>query len=234
MTILKHSLNLSLLCTLLSASPTATFVPPKGWRAQDPTAFNQAKISFISKKTQGFNPSINLAIEPTSLRLEEYTKNAIKCHKMDKRNRCERMGQLKTLSGEGVLLKIERTLEWGKVELMQLLQIANGHAYILTASAKKSDFQNVRSEVTKSFRSLELVEDFLKSAGRKSYNLKMEIAKEKKKIRLPTIVSLPIIVPRLKNLQKFCEKELPEKGSYWHALFIKQIAQEIFNEKKNH
>lgn len=211
----------------------STFAPPDGWRAQDPTALQCANVSYVAKKTRGFTPSINLAIAPTKFSLEEYTLDAVKMHRLDKHSTCDRIGTLRTLSGEGNLLRIERQLEWGKVELMQLLQISDGKAYILTAAAKKEHFPNIRSEVTKSFRSLELFNNFFTSANRKSYKLKELIKKEKKKIRLPTRVSVPIVVPRLKEIAKFCQKELPEKGPYWHALLLKQIANEIINEKEN-
>jgi len=209
----------------------STFAPPDGWRAQDPVTLKYSKVSYIAKKTRGFTPSINLAVAPTTLSLEEYTVDAVKMHRLEKHSTCDRMGTLRTLSGEGNLLRIERQLEWGKVELMQFLQVNNGKAYIMTAAAKKERFQNIRSEVTKSFRSLEIFDDFFSSANRKAYKLKQLIQKEKKKMRLPTRVSIPIVVPRLKLLEAFCKKELPEKGPYWHALFLKQIAKEIINEK---
>ncbi len=209
----------------------STFAPPSGWRAQDPTTLKYSSVSYIAKKTRGFTPSINLASAPTTLSLEEYTNEAIKMHRLNKFGTCDRIGTLRTLSGEGNLLRIERQLAWGKVELMQYLQVNNGKAYIMTASAKKEHIQNVRSEVTKSFRSLEIFDDYQQSAGRKSYKLKELIKKEKKQMRLPTRVSMPIVVPRLKLLAAFCKKELPEKGPYWHALFLKQIAKEIINEK---
>src|ERR1700722_19932474 len=51
------------------------FTPPSGWDIADPSSLSpRVKIAFLKSTSNGFCPSINLAIEETSVSLSEYLK----------------------------------------------------------------------------------------------------------------------------------------------------------------
>ena len=70
------------------------FTPPSGWDIADPRSLSpRVKIAFLKSTSNGFCPSINLAIEETSVSLNEYLKAVKAIHEQDRSNNWRALGK---------------------------------------------------------------------------------------------------------------------------------------------
>ncbi len=138
------------------------FTPPQGWEIADPRSLSsRVKIAFLKNTGKGFCPSINLAVEETSVSLNDYLKAVRAIHEQDRNNHWRALGKVKTAAGLAQLTEIDSTTEWGPIRILQLIFIKEGQAYVLTAAALKEEFSNYYKEFQSAFRSLTLSSDLL-------------------------------------------------------------------------
>ena len=113
-------------CSLLLAEEHSSiesgFTPPKNWIQADASLLHsRVKIGFFSKTADGFNPSINLTEEKTSLSPNDYLKAVQKIHESNPKNRWRKLGTIQTLSGTAFLTAIDIENPVGKIRILQSL-----------------------------------------------------------------------------------------------------------------
>jgi hypothetical protein len=65
------------------------FLPPDGWDIAAPETLSpKVKIAFFKKNNKGFSPTINLAVEDTSVSSSEYLKAVKTIHEQDRCASC--------------------------------------------------------------------------------------------------------------------------------------------------
>jgi hypothetical protein len=146
-----------------SAAPSLCFfMPPQGWEIADPGSLSpRVKIAFLKNTGKGFCPSINLAVEETSVCLNDYLKAVRAIHEQDRSTHWRALGKVRTAAGLAQLTEIDSTTEWGPIRILQLIFLKDGHAYVLTAAALKEEFSNFYTDIQSSFRSMTLSSDLL-------------------------------------------------------------------------
>ena len=153
------------------------FVPPEEWEIADPKTFSpQVKIAFFKRSNKGFCPSINLAIEETPVSLNDYLKAVKAIHEQDRNNQWRALGKVRTHSGLAQLTEVDCTTELGAIRILQLILMKDGHAYVLTAAARKEEFSDYYKNFQSAFRSLTLTADLLSNIPQLE---RREILKEK-------------------------------------------------------
>jgi hypothetical protein len=153
--------------TIAKAAETAAlsecfFRPPEGWDIADPKTLSpRVKIAFLKSTGNGFCPSINLAIEETTVSINEYLKAVKAIHEQDRNTHWRALGKVSTSAGLGQLTEINSPSEWGPIRILQLILLKEGRAYVLTAAALKEDISNYYKEFQTAFRSFTLTTDLL-------------------------------------------------------------------------
>jgi hypothetical protein len=138
------------------------FIPPDGWEIADPRSLSpRIKIAFLKNTGKGFCPSINLAVEETSVSLSDYLKAVRAIHEQDRSNQWRALGKVRTEAGLAQLTEINSTSEWGPIRILQLIFLKDGRAYVLTAAALREEFSNFYKDIQSTFRSLTLSSDLL-------------------------------------------------------------------------
>ncbi len=145
-----------------TSSSLCFFTPPQGWEIADPRQLSpHVKVAFLKNTGTGFRPSINLAVEETSVSMHEYLKAVKGIHEQDRNNRWRALGKVKTQAGLAQLTEIDSKTEWGPIRILQLIFLKDGHAYVITASALREDFSTYYQEIQATFRSMTLSSDLL-------------------------------------------------------------------------
>jgi hypothetical protein len=126
---------------------------PTGWECiQDETQLpKKVKLLFIGKGQGTFAPSINLAMEETTLGLEEYVKLAKKYHESQSETICRPLGDIETKMGKASVLQIQRLTEWGDIRFLQASWVKEGMAYVITATAAHDEFANLYPDFYQAF-----------------------------------------------------------------------------------
>lgn len=138
------------------------FTPPQNWEIADPHSLSpHVKIAFLKNTGKGFCPSINLAVEETSVSLSDYLKAVKAIHEQDRSNHWRALGKVRTASGLAQLTEIDSSSEWGPIRILQLILLKEGRAYVLTAAALREEFSNYYKEIQSAFRSFTLTSDLL-------------------------------------------------------------------------
>jgi hypothetical protein len=138
------------------------FLPPKGWDIVDPRTLSpRVQISFFKKKSEGFCPSINLAIENVDISQSEYLKAVKNIQESDRANRWRHLGKVHTSGGVAELTEIDTQSDWGPVRMLQLILVKHGNAYVLTAAALKKEIPQLYREFQTAFRSLQITDDLV-------------------------------------------------------------------------
>jgi hypothetical protein len=135
-----------------------SIVPPKGWDCINDPAQLPQKVTVIyigAGKTQ-FTPSINLAIEPTTLQPEEYLSLAKTYHQAQGDTRCKPLGMVDTKAGKAHLLQIDRPTQLGKVRFIQAVLVRDQTAYVVTATCLQDEFASLSSLIFKSIQSFSI------------------------------------------------------------------------------
>lgn len=148
------SVNFSELLKIAEEPGACHFIPPEGWEYLDPKALPPlVKVMLRGKGSHEMPPSINLAIEETSLSQDEYI-NAIKeLHQFDRRSSWRAIGKINTMGREVVVTQIDAKTKWGDAKMLQAILLHEGIAYVLTANAHKDEFAQFSSHFLKSIRS---------------------------------------------------------------------------------
>lgn len=207
------------------------FIPPEGWMPADPKTLSPSvKISFLTKGKKEYCPSINLASEKVDLTIENYLKIVKKIHQNDKNNQWRDLGKIMTHAGEARLTEIESKTPFGPARLLQMILIKDKNAYVLTASALKSEFSQYNKEFQKAFQSLSLSENLFESiekiekkeALKKAYEelltawQKSSSGLESHKVIEDENFQKAHFLP----FQKKVAEESSEMGSYWQILML--------------
>lgn len=215
------------------------FTPPQGWEIADPqTLSSRVKIAFLKNIGTGFCPSMNLAVEKTSVSLSEYLKAVKAIHEQDRGNRWRQLGKVRTPAGLAQLTEIDSKTEWGPVRMLQLIFLKEEHAYVLTASALKEDFSDYYQEIQAAFRSLTFSSDLL---GNIPQTERREMLRSKQHQLLQVAQETLKASPEPKNLFKdpqFQEKHwLPfqqivvntftDMGAFWQILLLRGVQEKL-------
>ena len=135
-------------------------MPPQDWELADPAVLSeQVEAGFLKKKATSFSPSINLAKEETTVSFDEYISAVRKRHLQAPSTKWKNVGTIDTMSGKGHLMQIDIAAKWGDVRLLQMVHLADGIAYILTAAALQEDYAEYLPIFQKIFRSFALIPD---------------------------------------------------------------------------
>lgn len=239
--LLPHFINLSdetpenLLCF---------FIPPEGWEIADPkTLAPQVKIAFLKASKKGLCPSINLAIEETPATLSEYLKAVKTIHEQNRNNQWRTLGKVHTPAGLAQLTEIDSTSEFGPIRILQLILIQEGHAYILTAAALKTEMPDYYKDFQRAFRSLTLTSDLCSSIPQLE---RRESLKEKQRLLLQEAEqALSLVQAQAEGEALFADSSFQTKhwlpfqttilenfadmGPFWQILFLKTTQEKLLS-----
>jgi len=114
------------------------------------------KHVFLQKDRQGFVPSINYSVDLMTTPFTVYFKELKNYYKSNPNNRIHDLGSITMAGAEGRVLEIDSTNNWGEVKLLQASVTIDGNLHIITACALKDDFEGMRTDFLKTFRSFQL------------------------------------------------------------------------------
>ncbi len=137
--------------------------PPKGWQCISDKEQLPGKVElvYIGHGQAGqFIPSVNLALEETSLPLEEYVSLAKEYHETQGETICTRLGNIETQEGTAQIIQIDRKTGWGDVRFIQASAIQNGVAYVITATCLKEDFSSYCAPFFKAIQSFTINKEY--------------------------------------------------------------------------
>lgn len=130
------------------------FAPPTGWSYVDAKALPPlVKVMVVGKGAKELPPSINLAVEETTLSQEEYI-NAIKeMYQFDRRTNWSVIGTINNQDRKVTITQLDTKTKWGDTRMLQAILLHDGVAYVLTATSTKTEFPKFGPEFTKAIRS---------------------------------------------------------------------------------
>lgn len=133
-----------------------SFKPPKNWKSVELDKLSPAvKMMLIGTGKENFPPSITLAVEPFSGTLKDYLK-IVKNMNIAEKTEWKDLGKIKTGAGSASLSQYDENSNWGVTRTMTTILVKNGNAYILSATALKSEFSGYYKDFFAAMRSLDL------------------------------------------------------------------------------
>lgn len=133
-----------------------TFTFPKGWRSADTKELPPlVKAMLIGTGKENFPPSISLAVEPFQGTLKEYLKIVKNINETEK-TEWKNLGKLTTKSGIANLSQFDETSTWGVARTMTAILVKDGNAYILSATALKSEFSTFYKDFFEAMKSFSI------------------------------------------------------------------------------
>ena len=138
--------------------PKMGFTPPEGWRMGEAKDLPPAvQIMVIGKGIAAYPPSINLAIEAYEGSTKSYLK-IVKSINEKEGTRWKDLGAIQTEAGPASLSQVDISTKWGEARMMHVILVKQGYAYIMTASALKSEFPQFYKDFFAAMRSLRAIE----------------------------------------------------------------------------
>jgi hypothetical protein len=217
------------------------FVPPDGWEIADPNTLTpRVKIAFLKRSNKGFCPSINLAVEETTVSLSEYLKAVKAIHEQDRTNHWRALGKVRTQAGLAQLTEIDSNTDLGPVRILQLILIKEGRAYVLTAAALKEEISEYYKDFQAAFRSLTLTSDLLSNIPQLE---RRENLKEKQQQLLIAAQESLKSFSEKKNLlddnnfqekhwapfQSFILENFKDMGTFWQIMLLKNNQEKLLS-----
>lgn len=133
-----------------------TFNPPKGWKAADTKELSPLiKTMLIGTGKEDFPPSITLAVEPFEGTLKDYLK-IVKNINDEQKTEWKNLGKMTTKAGVANLSQFDEKSNWGLVRTMTAILVKNGNAYILSATALKSEFSGFYKDFFEAMKSFSI------------------------------------------------------------------------------
>ncbi len=186
---------------------TVSFDPPTGWRLADSTKLpGSVKIMVIGKGKTEFPPSMNLGIDRHEGTLKTYLAK-IKEINTSQGIEWKDLGTIQTEAGTASLSQIDTTTEWGDVRLMHTILLADGQAYILTASALKEEFPLFYKDFFAAMRSLKLNRGYLEMVKVPAKQAELQKAIQKVKLDWQELAAKN----KLNGAQLFEDQEVQKK-----------------------
>lgn len=222
---------LSLFAYAHSTEPFCFFRPPKGWqRGEFPKSCRQVRVLFALPKSEGFQPSIGLAVEPVHVSLSEYLKKVREIHEKEKGSQWRALGKVHTAAGQAQLTQIDSPSEWGLVRMLQLILVKEEAVYVVTAAALKEEFSQFYKPFQEAFRSLTLTEDLFQVVDQME---RRERLKEKREgvLALAEGGVLEALLKKAvwKEFAKEVDEASSELGSHWQFLALKEAQEEFLH-----
>lgn len=214
------AISLLLLAGSLQAQDYYFFIPPPAWEMADSSLNTQmTHANFISKAHPGC--SISLSSEPVQGSLKDYVAAAKALFVQDPNARWRDIGPYKTACGEGRLVEIEVKSAMGEVRQLQLIQLHNDVAYVVTTSAPKGYFARLAPTFKKVLQSFHCSTDPLSALTDKTKRAMLENAissfqTNEKKIESPEIA-----------LQKVVLEDFSEMGALWQIAVLQMVKDQI-------
>ncbi len=217
------------------------FIPPSGWEIADPKSLSpHVKIAFLKHTQSGLCPSINLAVEKTSVSLNEYLKAVRTIHEQDRGNTWRALGKVRTNAGLAQLTEIDSKSEWGPVRILQLVLLKDGYAYVVTSAALKEEFSSYYKEIQSAFRSLTLSSDLFscipQTERRESLKQKQQqLIEAAEKILSDSLEPKTVIEDALfqkKHWIPFQEAVLDtfkDMGAFWQVLLLRNTQEKLLS-----
>lgn len=137
---------------------TVMFTPPEGWHLADKTKLPQhVMVMVVGKGQNEYPPSMNLGYDPHSGSLKEYLK-IIKDINQSQGCILKDLGSISTEAGTVSLSQFDEKTQWGEVRQMHAVLLRDKIAYILTASALKTEFSKYYRDFFNAIQSLRFEE----------------------------------------------------------------------------
>lgn len=116
------------------------FQGPKKWKKVVDGLPAKVMVAFVGKSSSVLPPSINLAIERTTIDLTAYAKRAKQLHEQHPATTCMAIGSINTKGGKAELLQIVSTTNCGEIQCLQAILVKENIVYVLTATALKDEY----------------------------------------------------------------------------------------------
>ncbi|MBY0530019.1 MAG: hypothetical protein K2P51_07490 [Rhabdochlamydiaceae bacterium] len=215
------------------------FLPPKGWDIVDPRTLSpRVQISFFKKKSEGFCPSINLAIEHVDISQSEYLKAVKNIQEADRANRWRHLGKVHTTCGVAELTEIDTQSDWGPVRMLQLILVKHGNAYVLTAAALKKEIPQLYREFQTAFRSLQITEDLISCIPQMERRESLKTVENQLMSCCQSMdaqeafLDLAFQEKHWIPFQASILKDYEDMGAHWQFLVLKDLQSQLLSIKK--
>lgn len=130
------------------------FTPPKGWRFADKKLLPPSvEAMVVGTGKRDFPPSINLSTESYDGTIAEYL-DTVRSINRSHGNDWKDLGSIQTGAGPASLSQVITNTEWGNVQMMHVILVDNGRAFILTAASLQSEFPRFYKEFFPALSSL--------------------------------------------------------------------------------
>ncbi len=204
---------------------TVFFIPPNKWELVNPKLYPPfIEVSFVKKEISTCRPTLNLAIQKTSLTLDEYTNEAKKIHIKERTATYRILDKIHLSQGPAYICQINKTTNSTDFEILQMIFVKDDYAYVLTAACRKEEMLKNYQTFMNVFTSFKIIDDLfsLVSDTQKkdeliiqfnkiSHSLKTSNEKENKK--------------NIASFEKYLDKKFANLGKYFQILLIKKIYQ---------
>jgi hypothetical protein len=134
---------------------------PEGWeRIDDPDQLPKTvKCVMVGPSEGKFIPSINVATQETHLSTDQYFKEAMRHHERLPMTRCQKLGTVDTADGKALLMQVDQITNLGEITSWQLIEVIDGEAYVITATALQEEFKNLSVSFSSTLKSLRIKND---------------------------------------------------------------------------
>jgi hypothetical protein len=141
---------------------TCFFIPPKNWRLVDQKhLLEEVKIMVVGLplSMNHIPPSINLALEETSLSTDQYLAIVEENNKSDPDCYWTNIGFIQTNAGPMVLTQLDLKTSYGPAKMIQAIMVKHSKAYVLTATSAQSEFAHFSDDFNQSIKSFTINKD---------------------------------------------------------------------------
>lgn len=218
------------------------FDAPNNWKLSDPKTYSPTvRVCFVNPQ-EGYSPSINLAVEKSTLSIDEYVKLSQKAYKRNPLAKWRNLGSFNSLAGTGTLVEIDLTSKAGKGRILQFIVKKEDEFAVLTAASGVNDLKNHLELFKNAFRSLTVTDNLLSLIPDESdqANLQkllstLELAQKElpadslKEKSIPLTSEMKQTIAQIETILS----KYHDKGSCWHFLALRQCAHVLDEKSKS-
>lgn len=199
------------------------FIPPEKWEIVNPKHYPPyVIISFIKKDLSTCRPTINLAVQKTSLTLDEYTNQAKKIHIKEPDTSFKILDRVDLSDAKAIICEIRKKIDSIDFNILQMICVKNDNAYVLTGACKKEEILNNYQMFTDVFNSFKIIDNL--------FSLVPEKDKQEELINIVKQTSDSLKHPnkkenkkKLSSFEKYLEKKFANLGKYFQVLLIQRV-----------
>lgn len=199
------------------------FIAPQKWQVVNPKHYPPyVKISFVKKEISVCRPTLNLAMQKTSLTLDEYAREAQKIHVKGRDATYKILQKIPLSQGPAVICKIDKKTNDADFEMLQMLFVKEDFAYVITGGCKKSEMLNYYRTFMDVFLSFQPMDDLFSLVSDKEKKEQLTLKFNDLRASLKDLNEKQS-KKKLALFEKYLDKKFANLGKYFQILLIKKV-----------